>query len=87
MNAVGIPLERLDHGDFESDTIPCPPPDVDDRTMASAGCYGCLGTGVMQGFGMQGGKCACVATCFDCDEPFAWERDDERAPRLCPGCR
>ena len=55
--------------------------------LASEGCYGCRGTGKMVGFGCDGRPCPCVAVCENCDEPFAWSHDDERAPRECPSCR
>jgi hypothetical protein len=58
-----------------------------DASPAEKGCYGCLGTGTLQGFGAAGGtKCPCVATCEDCCEPFAWAHDDERAPSHCAAC-
>ena len=43
------------------------------EAFAENGCYGCGGSGVL-----CGGKCPCVAVCYDCDEPFAWARDDYR---------
>lgn len=39
------------------------PPEIPDPS-----CYGCLGTGKIQGFGQQGKTCPCT-TCHGCGEP------------------
>lgn len=58
------------------------------KTLGSIDCYGCNGTGKVIGWGdMHGRECLCVAHCLDCDEPFAWEHDDEVPPRLCDACK
>jgi hypothetical protein len=55
--------------------------------FADPACYGCQGTGLIKGFGRANGStCKCVAICEACNEPFAWARDDARAPRTCDGC-
>lgn len=56
-------------------------------TLASPHCYGCNGSGKIDGFGMSGERCMCVAECESCCEPFAWGHDDQYPPRECPSCR
>lgn len=57
------------------------------KTIPNPSCYGCLGTGKIVGFGMTGNECMCVVRCYECEEPIAWEHDDECKPTLCETCK
>ncbi len=60
---------------------------MSEKYLAEEGCYGCHGTGfIVWARVPPNTKCSCVAACSDCDEPFAWEHDDEHPPKYCPKC-
>jgi hypothetical protein len=76
--------ERIGSGE-PGDT--CPVVVESDESIAAPGCYLCDGTGKIRGFGKSHGKtCPCVATCFECEAPIAWEHDDSPRPTECADC-